>query len=79
MVPQLTLMAAALYPWPVLRGAVEGAVAAAQQALFTKVGPRVCALGAVVARCAGAAAAPSAARSSPGAVAATQRRAPTHC
>lgn len=37
MVPQLTLLAAALMPWPMLLQLVEGAVAAAQQVLFTKV------------------------------------------
>jgi hypothetical protein len=38
MVPQLTLLAAGLYPWPVLCSLVEAAVAAAQQALMNKVG-----------------------------------------
>lgn len=38
MVPQLTLLAAGLYPWPVLCSLVESAVAAAQQTLLSKVG-----------------------------------------
>lgn len=37
MVPQLTLLAAGLYPWPVLAKLVETAVAAAQQTLLSKV------------------------------------------
>jgi hypothetical protein len=37
MVPQLTLMAAALHPWPVLLHVVESAMQTAQQVLFTKV------------------------------------------
>lgn len=37
MVPQLTLLAAGLYPWPVLATLVETAVAAAQQTLLSKV------------------------------------------
>ena len=37
-VPQLTMLAAALFPWPVLRGLVEAAVAAAKQSLLSKVG-----------------------------------------
>jgi len=38
MVPQLTFLAAALYPWPALQQLVEAAVAAAQQTLLSKVG-----------------------------------------
>jgi hypothetical protein len=37
MVPQLTLLAAGLYPWPVLLKIVEAAVAEAQQTLLSKV------------------------------------------
>lgn len=37
MVPQLTLLAAGIYPWPVLLKVVETAVAAAQQVLLSKV------------------------------------------
>lgn len=38
MVPQLTLMAAALYSWPVLRHVVESAMHTAQGVLLSKVG-----------------------------------------
>lgn len=39
MVPQLTLLAAGIYPWPVLLKLVETAVAAARQVLVSKVCP----------------------------------------